>query len=149
VAVSETPSFRLPSAAGVALPSQSIIAEPFRLQAGAGSAQPVNSESYRMQPTPAQAIISEPYRLQASQPSSDAYAPRVSANNNDMFRARELLELYSSNPAAFSLNPSALRSMNPAMPTPVAVVGMTDLQGSSYGLLSAQGDYFDKRISPG
>ena len=139
--------FRLQSAA-----PQSIVTETYRLQAAAP--QSLVSEPYRIQQAPAQTIISEPYRLQASQPTivSEQYAsqvtyPRVSANN-DVF-TRELLELYATNPAAFSLcaqNPAALRSMNAN--GQVAVVGMTDLPGSSYGLLQAQGDYFDKRITP-
>lgn len=142
-------AFRLQSAA-----PQSIVSEPYRLQAAAP--QPIVTETYRMQPTPAQAVISEPYRLQASQPTiasepyatQATYAPRASAGS-DVF-TRELLELYATNPTAFSLcaqSPATLRSMNPSAPQ-VAVVGMPDLPGSSYGLLQAQGDYFDKRIAP-
>jgi len=153
---------------GQSVTSQTIVSEPFRLQSAvpqsivtetyrlqAAAPQSLVSEPYRIQQAPAQTIISEPYRLQASQQTivSEPYAsqvtyPRVSTNN-DVF-TRELLELYANNPAAaFSLcaqNQAALRSMNPN--GQVAVVGMTDLPGSSYGLLQAQGDYFDKRIAP-
>jgi hypothetical protein len=133
--------FRLQSAA-----PQSIVTETFRLQTGAP--QSLVSEPYRLQTTPAQSepyrqptIVSEQYAPQAT------YAPRISAGN-DVF-TRELLELYATNPNAFSLcaqNPATLRSMNPNGQQ--VVVGMTDMPGNSYGLLQAQGDYFDKRINP-
>ena len=102
-------------------------------------------------PPTAVAATADPYQLQ---PIAAAF-PRVqpAANSTDSF-ARELLELYSANPAAFTtfaarsplMRQSATGLGSGAVPM---AVGLTELPTSSYTLVPARTDYFEKRLGPG
>jgi len=102
-------------------------------------------------PPAAVAATADPYQLQ---PIAAAF-PRVqpAANSTDSF-ARDLLELYSANPAAFTtfaarsplMRQSATGLGSGAVPM---AVGVTELSTSSYTLAPARTDYFEKRLGPG
>jgi len=102
-------------------------------------------------PPAAVAATADPYALQ---PIAAAF-PRVqpAANSADSF-ARDLLELYSANPAAFTtfaarsplMRQSAAGLGSGAVPM---AVGVTELPSSSYTLAPARTDYFEKRLGPG
>ena len=102
-------------------------------------------------PPSAVAAAADPYQLQ---PIAAAF-PRIqpAANSADSF-ARELLELYSTNPAAFTtfaarsplMRQSAAGLGSGAMPM---ALGVTELPTSSYTLAPARTDYFEKRLGPG
>lgn len=104
-------------------------------------------------PPPTAVPAADPYQLQ---PIAAAF-PRVqpaAANTADTF-ARELLELYSANPAAFTtfaaarspiLRQSATGLGSAAVPM---ALGVTELPTSSYTLAPARTDYFEKRLGPG
>jgi len=104
-------------------------------------------------PPTAVAATADPYQLQ---PIAAAF-PRVQPAGNtaaDSF-ARELLELYSSNPAAFTTFAAARSPLMRQSATglgsgavPMAV-GVTELPSSSYTLAPARTDYFEKRLGPG
>ena len=108
--------------------------------------------SYAAAAPPAAVAAADPYQLQ---PIAAAF-PRVqpAANTADTF-ARELLELYSANPAAFTTfaarSPLMRQSAAAALGSgavPMAV-GVTELPTSSYTLAPARTDYFEKRLGPG
>ena len=106
------------------------------------------------QPASVVAAAADPYQLQ---PIAAAAFPRVqpaAANTADSF-ARELLELYSNNPAAFAtfatrspalVRQSAMAGLGNSVPM---ALGLTELPTSSYTLAPARTDYFEKRLGPG
>ena len=102
-------------------------------------------------PPTAVAATADPYQLQ---PIAAAF-PRVqtAANSADSF-ARELLELYSANPAAFTTfaaarNPLVRQSATGLGSGVPMALGVTELPTSSYTLAPARTDYFEKRLGPG
>jgi len=101
-------------------------------------------------PPTAVAATADPYQLQ---PIAAAF-PRVqpAANSADSF-ARDLLELYSANPAAFTTfaarSPLMRQSATGLGSGVPMAVGVTELPTSSYTLAPARTDYFEKRLGPG
>jgi transcription antitermination factor NusG len=112
----------------------------------AGTSHAASISTYAAPP----AVAPEPtYQLQAV-----AAYPRVSAATNDSFTARDLLDLYTANPAAFATyaaaahNPLAMRQSMNLGSAPMAV-GVAELPSSSYTFGPARTDFFEKRLGPG